>query len=253
MKKKNPRYNKGFTLVELSVVIVIIGLIVAGVIGGQSLVRQATFRSQISEFEKYSVAYNAFKLEFDAIPGDFNKASQYWPGVPDGDGNRRITQYGKEASIATENVRFFQHLSQARLIAENFTNTWSLGVGFPKTKIDPSKGMIASGGISSSTFGYPAGGNYNITERFKAILELNVTNLPNAEYYDTFGIISPSDALSMDKKIDDGESYTGTLRSYQVGTVGTNLGACRWCGITTPLYCTTNALKACQMMYVLEK
>ncbi len=38
----------GFTLIELSIVIVIIGLIVAGIIGGQSLVRQAKVRPIIT-------------------------------------------------------------------------------------------------------------------------------------------------------------------------------------------------------------
>jgi prepilin-type N-terminal cleavage/methylation domain-containing protein len=69
----------GFTLVELSIVIVIIGLIVAGVTAGQSLVAAAKIQSQITELKKYEVAYNIFKLEYNAVPGDMSNAISYWP------------------------------------------------------------------------------------------------------------------------------------------------------------------------------
>ena len=78
LKKRNENniiHQEGFTLIELSIVIVIIGLIVAGVVGGQTLVLQAKIRSQISDFNKYKIAYNTFQLEYNAIPGDFNQAS----------------------------------------------------------------------------------------------------------------------------------------------------------------------------------
>lgn len=113
----------GFTLIELSIVIVIIGLIVAGVVGGQSLVNQSKLRSQIAEFDKYKIAYNAFKLEYDAIPGDFNDASSYW-GVSDGNGDRRINSPSTHGHLpASENMKFFEHLSQAGLLPQSYNNT----------------------------------------------------------------------------------------------------------------------------------
>ena len=54
--------SSGFTLIELSIVIVIIGLIVAGVVGGQVLVKQAKLKGVVSDVEKYRTALNAFKL-----------------------------------------------------------------------------------------------------------------------------------------------------------------------------------------------
>ncbi|PIR39391.1 MAG: hypothetical protein COV35_02425 [Alphaproteobacteria bacterium CG11_big_fil_rev_8_21_14_0_20_39_49] len=111
-KSERPKSEKGFTLIELSIVIVIIGLIVAGVIGGQALVEQAKIRSQISEFQKYSVAYNTFKIEYNAILGDFNRASQYWTGAFDGDGNEAISVNADNmgASLPNESLSFFTHL-----------------------------------------------------------------------------------------------------------------------------------------------
>lgn len=89
--------QSGFTLLELSIVIVIIGLIVAGISAGQSLIRQAGVRGVISDFDTLTTALNTFKLQYDALPGDMDNASDYWstdcdptPTNCDGNGNREI-------------------------------------------------------------------------------------------------------------------------------------------------------------------
>ncbi len=62
----------GFTLIELSIVLVIIGLIVGGVLAGQDLVRAAGERAQISQIEKFNVAVNTFRGKYGEIPGDMD-------------------------------------------------------------------------------------------------------------------------------------------------------------------------------------
>jgi prepilin-type N-terminal cleavage/methylation domain-containing protein len=63
-------YSQGFTLIELSIVLVIIGLIVGGILVGQDLIKAAEVRAQISQIEKYNSAVNTFRAKFQAIPGD---------------------------------------------------------------------------------------------------------------------------------------------------------------------------------------
>jgi len=60
----------GFTLIELSIVLVIIGLIVGGVLVGQDLIRAAEVRATITQIEKYNSAVNTFRGKFNATPGD---------------------------------------------------------------------------------------------------------------------------------------------------------------------------------------
>src|ERR1700722_15466804 len=67
--------TNGFTLIELSIVLVIIGLIVGGVLVGQDLIKAAEVRAQISQIEKYNTAVNTFYGKYQAIPGDMNIAT----------------------------------------------------------------------------------------------------------------------------------------------------------------------------------
>src|ERR1700691_433072 len=84
---KSPASQSGFTLIELSIVLVIIGLIVGGVLVGQDLIRAAEVRAQISQIEKYNTAVNTFRDKYNALPGDLP------PTVP--------TQFGFAARAGT--------------------------------------------------------------------------------------------------------------------------------------------------------
>ena len=80
----------GFTLIELSIVLVIIGLIIGGILVGKDLIVAAANRAYISQLEKYNTATNAFKLKYGCLPGDCAIATKI--GLQDdGDGNGYVS------------------------------------------------------------------------------------------------------------------------------------------------------------------
>jgi prepilin-type N-terminal cleavage/methylation domain-containing protein len=74
--------KNGFTLIELSIVLVIIGLIVGGVLVGQNLISAAAVRAQISQIEKFNTATNTFYGKFRALPGDMDPSTAASFGLP---------------------------------------------------------------------------------------------------------------------------------------------------------------------------
>lgn len=120
--------QKGFTLVELAIVLIIIGLIVGGVVGGQALVKQAQLRSVIREYERYKTATTTFSMQFNSLPGDFSQANQYFsscivdPSESDntcnGDDNKKIEIL---ATGPFERKRIWQHLKLADILPGNYT------------------------------------------------------------------------------------------------------------------------------------
>jgi prepilin-type N-terminal cleavage/methylation domain-containing protein len=131
--RKNSR--QGFTLIELSIVLVIIGLIVGGVLVGQDLINAAEIRATISQIEKYRTAVNAFRIKYNCLPGDCANAANYgfaargsYPGEGDGDGViEGITADAASMNIGKrifggETAIFWEDLSQAGLI-DGYFNT----------------------------------------------------------------------------------------------------------------------------------
>lgn len=229
--------SSGFTLVELSIVIVIIGLIVAGVVGGQSLVQQSRLRAIISEKEQVSVALNAFKLEFGAIPGDFSTAASYWTtgcnaaasGASvtadcNGDSNRRILM---AAGNTGESYMAWRHLSYANLFPGSFVPgaviTGSLGNNIPVSKFstagmtlvfDESTTIFATAGDGATSGGRNAGVNVLI---FGGAVASNIANGT---------VFSVNQVKGLDDKSDDGNPMTGSLiavgAAAAAGAGGTN-------------------------------
>ena len=70
--------KNGFTLIELSIVLVIIGLVVGGVLVGADLIKAAKIRSAVSDLDKITAAVNTFKLKYNCIPGDCASATGFF-------------------------------------------------------------------------------------------------------------------------------------------------------------------------------
>ena len=129
--------QEGFTLIELSVVLVIIGLIVGGVLAGRSLIRSTELQSILTDKQKYITATHTFREKYNAIPGDMTNATTLWGTDPDGcpsgsnslkkkttcdgNGNFLIEGDGAAGIAGQEHYRAWQQLSDAGLIDGSFT------------------------------------------------------------------------------------------------------------------------------------
>jgi len=254
--------SAGFTLIELSIVLVIIGLIVGGVLVGQNLIAAGEVRSQITQIEKYNTAANTFRGKFGYLPGDISAtaAAQFGfaargtqKGQGDGngmiEGNYTSSAAGNEQS-AGETVMFWVDLSSAvagNLIDGGFNTASStvqpsadvtgtnINLWYPQAKIGRGNYVYvydtyyySSGFVSLGVnyFGLSAVNNIAASSNFGKVS--STANIPVAQAY------------AIDKKVDDGMPQSGNvvawyLNSDQVWTDGTNM----CCTLNEPLPTTT--------------
>ena len=223
----------GFTLVELSIVLVIIGLLVGGVMAGNSLLNQSKLQSAIANYTTYAAATAQFKQQYGGLPGDLLDATNYWgddaavcpdaavtdgtPGTCNGDGNNII--YGS----TVEALRAWQHLQLAKLITGTFTGypTAAIGGTLPASRI---RGAGWSFSYNTDVLGGADWYNQNLN---------NFLAFGSSCFGGTYcGGITPSEAFWVDKKIDDGIPSTGRVITMKPSP-----------SPYTP-YCTTSAVDA---------
>jgi prepilin-type N-terminal cleavage/methylation domain-containing protein len=127
--------QKGFTLVEMAIVLVIIGLLLGGVLKGQELIKNAKVKGIANDVNAVSAAMNGYQDRYKALPGDDAQASAHVnANATNGNGNG-IIDGGFQATgvLSGENLEFFHHLSFAKLLspAISATNTIASSFGTP--------------------------------------------------------------------------------------------------------------------------
>ena len=80
----------GFTLLEMSVVLLVIGLIMGGIVTTSTMIRNAQLQSVMGEYQMYVIALKNFKNKYQALPGDMPTAATMWSGATNGNGNGYI-------------------------------------------------------------------------------------------------------------------------------------------------------------------
>ncbi|MBL0942664.1 MAG: prepilin-type N-terminal cleavage/methylation domain-containing protein, partial [Alphaproteobacteria bacterium] len=110
-------HQTGFSLIEMAVVLIVIGLIIGGILKGQELIEAAKLRAVITQLNEYRLAVSTFMERYDGLPGDFNQAKAY---IKDSliDGNHNGSIEGDGLVADSEAGQFWQHLAAADLIAQ---------------------------------------------------------------------------------------------------------------------------------------
>ncbi|MCG8381642.1 MAG: prepilin-type N-terminal cleavage/methylation domain-containing protein [Gammaproteobacteria bacterium] len=191
------RRQSGFTLVEIAIVLVIIGLILGGILKGQELIDSARVRSLSNEMSGIRTAWYAFQDRYNALPGDFvNASTQIDSSLSNGDADGRIESEGSETTL------IWQHLSVAGFISGNFT-----GGTAAVDSLDCENGV-------SSCPANPFNGVYKIVYSNEG-----ADNSGDANEFSTGGQIPVNILLQLDLKLDDGLANDGELRSHSVTDV----------------------------------
>ena len=200
--------QSAFTLIELSIVVVVIALIVAGVVAGQSIVKQAKLRDVINQQQQHKVAIRTFQLQYSALPGDFSDAVAFF-GATTADGDKDGIIGDSNSSSAGEELRFWQHLALSKIIVGNYTGVDAgnpnsqIGINIPKSSIS-NAGYILNHWTVNKMF-------TRVGHSVALAHELVDTNWLGA-------VISPIDAHSIDQKADDGFPALGTIFSDNAST-----------------------------------
>ena len=106
----------GFTLIEIAIVLVIIGVLLGGILKGQEMLTQSKIRAIEKELDGVAVAILGYRDRYKALPGDDQQASGRWAGIDDGNSNGNIEGSFNSTTSSDESMLGWQHLRLAGLI-----------------------------------------------------------------------------------------------------------------------------------------
>lgn len=220
--------RNGFSLLELSIVLVIIGLLAGGIMAGRSLIRASELRAVTAEYQRYASAVNNFQTQYQGLPGDFTTATALWgeatcPGVAanartgtltcNGNGNGEVVAQAG----SNERFGFWQHLVNAGLISGRFSGVTAhagtatdpsstVGTNVPASKLKPGGWAVQYVGMATLASTEFVEGYYGHTFTLGGQV---AGNWPGA------AALSADDAFGIDSKIDDGSAGTGSVGALE--------------------------------------
>lgn len=216
-KTKHTKNNQGVSLAELSIVMVVIGLLLTAVVGGLSIRKSAEMRGFMTEISSFQIAIEGFDSKYSDLPGDMSDAYTYWTSscaasasLCNGDSDSRI-EVGPGDDIAAnetsitldtdaETFRAWQHLTLSGFQGGGFTGVAGtgniqadIGINIPESK------RIKVG--YSISYDNTGDGNRN---------EINLGAFYGT-HLNTNSALTPSEAFAIDSKMDDGIPETGAV------------------------------------------
>lgn len=228
-----------FSLVELSIVLVILGLLTGGILAGQSLIRASELRSVSTEFSRFVTARTTFRDKYFAIPGDMANAHAFWGNTCgtnttapstgcNGNGNGII----ETANTTGEPVKAWEHLARAGLVEGGFDGTGTVinsgdSVALNASNVPFSK--LPKGAWDMSNFSGNCVGSDGCAKTFMSFGELYTGGDSETVY--PHPTLKHEEAWNIDTKMDDGRANAGFMRGdsgdmcYDTGTDYYNIAA----------------------------
>jgi len=205
MKKNTSQKFLAFSLVELSIVLIIIGLLVTGVSAGSSLINQAKLRTIVNEAEKYKINLNEYILTYEYLPGDDPNAHNYFGSSCDstaskcnGNGDGRIIWTG--GTDDNESLRGWQHLQLSEILSGSWDGVSSVNNSAVVDNDYPSSKAKAAG----YTLHYWSGTQINVINVGGTLTPDTTRTLHSAFLY-------TKELYIIDKKFDDNGARTGFI------------------------------------------
>ncbi len=220
--------NIGFTLIELSIVLTIIGFLIGVTLLGKDLIKSAELLSVAKQLEQYKVAINSFRLKYNALPGDMNNAESiwgtasncYWGGSTDGktcNGNgdgligAQTLADSSNSPYSYEYYTFWQQLSNSLLIPGKFSGGADVGTWYGVANPGVNVPLLKDGNcVSVFRWNSDPSSIYNsyYPMEYKVIFHVGQP-FPNDVCYKPG--FTPVEAAAIDNKLDDGFPGKGNI------------------------------------------
>jgi prepilin-type N-terminal cleavage/methylation domain-containing protein len=204
------RTNKGFSLIEVAIAVMVIGLIAGFALKGKELIRSARLRSTADQVNAFKIAVQGFTERYGALPGDFAAAREMISdSLQNGSGNGVI-------SSVEDAKRFWQHLIASNLISAELVD------GYPTSKL---------------------GGYYTVSSNIADHPGIWIVLCGGTTDNKSFsGTLSPEDGYIIDKNNDNGDPTSGEIQAIKAS------GATGEC-IIDSRYNVQNKNKDCVLLF----
>lgn len=198
----------GFTLVEIAIVLVIIGLLLGGILKGQELINSARVRNLADQNSAIQAAYFGFIDRYRQVPGDWCPTTN--AGCP----NSATAALGVTVNIGGDgNGRIDNNYTEGAAVWEQLGRAGFLGGGFTPATAAPTTDVLYGGNAPANAFAGALVLTRNIGFSGVAAARLNLHIGPN---------VPVSIARELDVKVDDGLPNSGILRLTKADGTETN-------------------------------
>jgi prepilin-type N-terminal cleavage/methylation domain-containing protein len=228
MKRNRFHSQSGFTLVEIAIVLVIIGLLLGGVLKGQELIEQSKIKRVVNDFNNVAAAIITYQDRYRFLPGDDPNAATRWTAAVGGSAATSGNGDGVLATVAfglstTESGLAWQHLRAAGLVTGDMSSV-ARSETAEQTPFGSSYG-IGGGTLTATTsvMGFGAA-------------PLFCASLP------------PKAAEQLDRQLDDGNPQTGNIRANAPSTAMNTAPAAALAGTTVYVDATNTWYTVCRKL-----